>query len=292
MALVNIDEIRLHPKAPLARRGCEIESCTREGELNFFTNTHFQKVFKEKENTFKIQKYLELIDFIKNNYINYVSILRKIELKEQDKIDSFVEKLIEYKVIKKDLTKSYSMEKIGNLFECLVSRSLNEMNISSARDIKIKYPYPENPYDPDGQKYDVIGTLDISKFLWIECKKPLYLNEKNPLNNVIDKNRIQKFIRRAHFLRPSIAIYLVDTKDDYRESLKKIFSIDLLKSGLMTIFPSSQSQIMARLNGFIYFNRVTYNDNSKFIESLKMSVNQVLHDARNEHVVQSIFPNI
>jgi hypothetical protein len=127
--------------------------------------------------------------------------------------------------------------------------------------------------------YDILAALDISKLLWIECKKPLYLSKDNPLGQIISKDNINKFLKRAFFLKPDIAIYLVDTKEDYKEKLRKLFSSEFLTSGNYIEYFEESDNIIARVNGFIYFNRVNFRSNQLFYSGLKNSINQVLYDA-------------
>ena len=115
--------------------------------------------------------------------------------------------------------------------------------------------------------------------MWIECKKPLYLDgSQDPLGNVLSRGDLRKFYKRAWRLRPEIAVYLVDTKEDYFSRLEPH-----LAKGATVVqrHPEELSEIVARLNGFIYFCRVDYTQPKRYFESLQRSVNQVLYDARS-----------
>ncbi len=291
---INIRQLSLGPNIPLARRGCKIEFQIKYGSKEFWSDTHFEKAFlylheKPPEYTYKDLEY-----FMLNKLPQFISILRKIDLKNQLDSDLKTENLLnemkKYKLINENNKPDYRLEQLGNLFECLVTKALNELSIEASRDLKIIYPYDSQKYDSDGQKYDVIGALDLSRFIWIECKKPLYLNEENGLSNVLSPKKIEAFLRRAHFLRPSIAMYFVDTKDDYRETIRTLFSNELLNSNLLTITNRSDSQIMARFNGFIYFTRLIYQNDVDYWDKLKQSINQVLHDSRNEYKTENFIP--
>lgn len=275
---ININQLRLGPEIPLLRRGCEIE--TSIGLTNLFAGTHFDKAQKVKS----INKN-ELIGFILKKYPDYTSVLRNIYTKKTGQLDELiVNRLKEYNIITGELNVNTQLSKLGNLFECLVVYALHDLKIQSEREVKLIYPYDHKKYDPDGQKYDVIGSLDLTKFIWIECKKPLYINSSK-LNNILDKRNISQFIKRAHLLRPTVAVLLVDTKEDYRDYLELLCLKGVIQNNLLTIFKDESSQIMGRYNGFIYFNRVDYGDNQTFIHKLKQSIKQCLFDARQDHLV-------
>lgn len=160
--------------------------------------------------------------------------------------------------------------------------ALEDLFIQSKREAKIKYPFKDLPYDPDGQKYDVLGGMDLSKIIWIECKKPIYLStSKDPLANIVNREKIEKFYKRALFLHPDIAIYLVDTKNNYLDKLKNdVFADEFFDSGCYFELKSPYCNVLLRLHGFIYFIRLDYTDNKDYFQSLKDSISQVLHDAR------------
>ena len=109
------------------------------------------------------------------------------------------------------------------------------------------------------------------------------------MGQIISKANIDKFLRRASFLKPDIAIYLVDTKEDYKEKLRKLFSPEFLTSGNYIEYFEESDNIIARVNGFIYFNRVNFRSNQLFFSGLKNSINQVLYDATKNKSVDANF---
>ncbi len=99
------------------------------------------------------------------------------------------------------------------------------------------------------------------------------------MGQIISKNNIEKFLRRASFLKPEVAIFLVDTKEDYREKLRKLFTPEFLTTGNYIEYFEQSDNIMARINSSIYFCRVNYKSNDLFFTGVKNSINQVLYDA-------------
>ncbi len=275
----SIRQLKIDLKVALGRRGCSLESGMNLYLNNYYDDTPLENYMKSDN---KIDSY-SIREFITEKFQNISSICRKShlnkyqEIKESDK--GLVQQLINFKILDNDLKLLPNIQSFGNLFECIAGFALEDNNIQNLREVKIRYPFPNKPYDPDGQLYDILGALDISKLLWIECKKPLYLNEKNPLGQVVSSENIGKFIRRASFLKPDIAIYLVDTKEDYKGQLASLFKPEFLTTGNFIDYFEESDNIIARLNGFIYFNRVNYKSNNLFYNGLKNSINQVLYDA-------------
>jgi len=269
--------IGLGPEVPLGRRGCSIEEAKSIEKPEGWEGTHFYTAIEEN--------YVKTIKFLKTNGEEISTVLRKIE---QNKIkEKLLDDLTEMKAISKISDNKYKLsgpiEQLGTLFECYTSLALLDQHIKTKRDVKIKYPYPDNPYDPDGQKYDVLGGLDLTKLIWIECKKPLYMGGKNPLKNVLSPENIQKYYRRAHFLRPNIAVFLVDTKKNYIDYLRNIFTEEFITSGCYVEYNSSLTNISARLHGFIYFAYINYKDNKDYYKAINRTICQILHDARHDY---------
>lgn len=275
---INLSQL-IGPSTVLKRQGCFLENGLQPYTKDFYNGTPFEKYSK----LIDIFKWHPVRDFLKENFADILSICRKSHLNKFEELkndnDIIIDKLKEYQILDKDLKLLSKIESFGNLFECLVGYALHSIQIKNFREAKIKYPFPNKPYDPDGQLYDILGAIDISKLLWIECKKPLYLNEENPLGQVISKENIEKFIKRAYFLKPEIAIYLVDTKENYEKELRSLFKSEFLTTGNYVEYFEDSDNIIARLNGFIYFNRVNYNSNKHFFNGIKNSINQVLYDA-------------
>ncbi len=289
MTGITLSQIRLGPSIALGRRGCLLEDGKEQYTNKYYDGTPFENHFK----SLGLFKGDPIRNFLKERFPDILSVCRKSHLNQFEQIQNgdngLVEKLKEYKILDNDSKLLSNIELFGNLFECIVGYALYESQIQSLRAVKIKYPFPNKPYDPDGQLYDILAALDISKLLWIECKKPLYLNSENPLGQVISKEKIEKFIKRAFFLKPEIAIYLVDTKEDYKEKLRKLFKPEFLTTGNYIEYFEDSDNIIARLNGFIYFNRVNFKSNKLFFDGLKNSVNQVLYDATRIKGAESNF---
>jgi hypothetical protein len=272
MSSLKLNQISLGPNIALGRRGCFLEEGKKPYSNDFYNGTPLENHFKSLD----LGQWHEIRSFIKERFPDILSACRKSYLKDYDSLKNedqeLIEKLKECKILSADHKLIPSIESFGNLFECIVAYSLHEIQIQSLREAKVKYPFPNNPYDPDGQLYDILAALDISKLLWIECKD-------NPLGQIISKDNINKFLKRAFFLKPDIAIYLVDTKEDYKEKLRKLFSSEFLTSGNYIEYFEESDNIIARVNGFIYFNRVNFRSNQLFYSGLKNSINQVLYDA-------------
>jgi hypothetical protein len=286
MSKLNLKQIRIDPSLALGRRGCICESGKTQFSLEYFQGTPFDEYLNTIEDDTLTSKKSEVVRLVQTRFQDIVSICRKSSKKEIN-IESLdkelLNKLVEFKILDKDYNLLKKIESFGNLLECIVCYSLESCGIQSMREVKVKYPFTSNPYDPDGQLYDVIGALDISKLIWIECKKPLYLNNDKPLGQVISKDNIEKFIRRANLLKPDIAIYLVDTKEDYSQNLRNIFNPQFLSRGNYIDSFQGYENIIARLDGFMYFNRICYKSNSLFYDGLQNSVYQVLHDSINQY---------
>lgn len=287
--MVRLNQINIGPNIALGRRGCLLEDGKRPYTNEYYEGTPFEPHFKSLD----LFKWHDIRDFIKTNFPDIVSVCRKIYLEQHESFDDkdggIIKILKESKIVSEDLKLIPNIESFGNLFECLVGYALYDNQIQLYRESKIKYPFPHKPYDPDGQRYDILAALDLTKLMWIECKKPLYLSNDNPLGNVISKDNIEKFIRRAYFLKPDIAIYLVDTKDDYKEKLKALLKSEFLTTGNYVEHFDDSNSIVARLNGFIYFSRVCAKSNKLFYSALKDSINQVLYDATRINGNNQIF---
>lgn len=287
--MLRLNEINIGPDIALGRRGCLLEEGKRPYTNDYYNGTPFEQHFKSLD----LFKWHDIRAFIKTNFPDIISACRKIHLNEHnsfnDKDNEIIKFLKDSKIINVELKLTSELNSFGNLFECLVGYALYENEIQLFREAKIRYPFPHKPYDPDGQRYDILAALDLTKLIWIECKKPLYLSNDNPLGNVISKNNIEKFIRRAYFLKPDIAIYLVDTKDDYKEKLKTLLKSEFLTTGNYVEHFDDSDNIVARLNGFIYFNRVNTKSNKLFFNALKDSINQVLYDATRINGNNQIF---
>lgn len=286
MSKISIRQIRLDPEVPLSRRGCEVEEFINVEKSEFWEDTIFKDV--PKDNYYFLQ-------FIKEYGQEIFNVIKKIKQGENNFTSTHNEvlvKLQEYKIVEKTLESNYSLLKsidnFGSEFECFTSLILTELSIQNQREVKVKYPYKKpNDYDPDGQKYDILAGLDLTKLLWIECKKPFYSKDTvNPLQNIISKNNIKNFYNRSHLLHPDIAVYLVDTKEDYQKNLREIFTDQFLfDSGCYYSSPNSLSDtIIARLHGFIYFSRVNYTNGKDYYKGLKQSICQVLHDSSKGYI--------
>lgn len=283
MSKINVRQIRLGPEVPLRRRGCEVEEFINVETSNFWDDT----IFKDAP-----IGNADFLQFIKEYGQEIFNVIKKLKQNEESFTPTHKEvlyKLEEYKIVEKTLTNAYSLLKnpdnFGSEFECFTSLVLTELSIQNQREVKVKYPYKKpNDYDPDGQKYDILAGLDLTRLLWIECKKPLYSKDsKDPLQNIISKDYIEKFYKRAHLLRPDIAVYLVDTKEDYSSKLKNVFTNEFINSGCYFELPSPSDTIIARLHGFIYFSRIDYSNSKDYYKGLKQSICQVLHDARKRN---------
>jgi hypothetical protein len=277
--MLRLNQINIGPSIALGRRGCFLENGKRPYTNDYYDGTPFEKHFKSLD----LFSWHDVRNFIKENFPDIISVCRKIYLNLHETLNDNDKKIIKFlkecKIVTDDLKLIPNIESFGNLFECIVGYALFENQIQLLRETKIKYPFPNKPYDPDGQLYDILAALDLTKLIWIECKKPLYLSNDNPLGNVISKVNIEKFIRRAYFLKPDIAVYLVDTKDDYKEKLRSLLKPEFLTTGNYVEHFEDSDSIIARLNGFIYFNRVFAKSNKLFFTALKNSINQVLYDA-------------
>ena len=282
--------LQLGPEVPLGRRGCVVESHRSNEDASGWDDGFFAGAFKR-------ERICDLLELLKDRGEEVFTVIKRIA---HDKSDSplifneqqqvSVSKLLELGVIEQAPDGKLSLEfprgEWGALLECATLVSLGELHIQGHRAVKVRYPNRNVPYDRDGQHYDVLAALDISGLLWIECKKPLYLpDNSNLLGQTITKEFVKKFYDRAHFLRPSIAVFLVDTINDYRPELRTIFSERFrTNSGCYQEFDSPGSQLMARLHGFIYFVRIDYGSTGQYMKALRQSISQVLHDARKEWI--------
>ncbi len=286
---ISISQVRLGPEVPLGRRGCKIEKAKSIEEPSGWNDTYFFEGVNDTQERTKIRSLL------KTRGENVFSVLKKVEFalgpikiadlpREQQEIAT---QLINFRVLCEDSCNNLTLPRpkgnFGPEFECVVQMALESLLIQTKRDVKVLYPYPEKPYDPDGQKYDVLGGLDLTKLIWIECKKPLYLvGAVNPLQNVLEPSKIKSFYRRCQLLRPTIAVFLVDTQNDYREFLSNVFSNEFLSSGCFVDTASSSSSLLARIHGFIYFAKVDYKSLDDSFNGIVRSISQILHDSRKE----------
>jgi len=280
-------DIRLGPEFPLGRRGCKIESAKSFWDEDGWSDTHFAIPAKEQA------KRNEIIRLFKKSGEEIFTILKRIRFPDSTGFNPSQIKGMEntYNALKSlgvivdngkgDLVIPNSKTDFGGEFECIVQMALEDLLIQAKRDTKILYPFSDKPYDPDGQKYDVLGGLDLSRLVWFECKKPMYINNSSsPLANVLSLAKCQSFLRRCHFLRPTIAVFLVDTIDDYSSVIRGHFSPDFLSSGCYVETISKLESVLARVNGFIYFARIQYKTPKEYFEGVKQSISQVLYDAR------------
>ena len=66
-----------------------------------------------------------------------------------------------------------------------------------------------------------------------------------------------------------------------KDEIIKLIDTNYLTSGNYIDYFEDSDNIIARLNNFIYFNRVNYKSNNLFFEGIKNSINQVLYDAQH-----------
>lgn len=288
MNKLNLRQIDIGPSVALGRRGCVLESGKQPFTDEYYDGTPFEKIYKENN----IRNWGPYRDFIKEKFPDILSVCRKSYANDLDKglKPDIVNKLKECYILDDNLSVAQAdLNSFGNLFECIVGYALHECHFQPIREAKIKYPFSGQPYDPDGQLYDILAALDISKLLWIECKKPLYINENNPIGQVLSKENIEKFIRRALFLKPDIAIYLVDTKEMYRDTLRQLFHPSFLQTGSYVDYFDNSENIIARINGFMYFCRVNFKSNNLFFSEVKKTINQVLYDSIKIRTIEANF---
>ena len=289
VTMPHMANIRLGPEFPLGRRGCRIESAKTFHDETGWSDTHFAVAAKDQN------KRNEVIRLIKESGEEVFTILKRIRFpnpsnfnpSQLNDLKGTFDSLKILGILIENDVREFSLpgkkEDFGSEFECVVQIALENLLIQAKRDAKVVYPFSDRPYDPDGQKYDVLGGLDLSRLLWIECKKPMYINDTSkPLSNVISESKVKSFYRRCHFLRPSIAIFLVDTKEDYTSLLRSHFSPDFLASGCYVETASKLENVLVRINGFIYFARIQYKKPKEYFEGVKQSISQVLYDSRKE----------
>lgn len=82
----------------------------------------------------------------------------------------------------------------GACLECAALICLGDLHIQGHRDVKVKYPYPEAQYDPDGQTYDVLGGLDLSSLLWLECKAFIFGRKEQPSRPSSEEGKYSKVL--------------------------------------------------------------------------------------------------
>lgn len=287
---LNVSQLRLGPEVPLGRRGCLVESSRTIEDQSGWDDTVFGTAFAAGHQS-------EIIRLFRERGEDIFTVTKRV-LNDQPPPfrDNFtnrqlvtVDQMVSLGVLAADpLTNRLALARNadwGTALECAILIALDDLHIQGHRDVKVRYPYRDAPYDPDGQKYDVLAGLDLTHLLWVECKKPLYLpGAANPLGQVLTREYVRKFYKRAHYLKPSVAVYLVDTKEDYSPILKSLFSDKFLDAGCYEEALAPANQLMARLHGFIYFVRVDYRTNSDYIDTLRECISQVLHDSRHNWV--------
>lgn len=173
----------------------------------------------------------------------------------------------------------------GATFEAFVLHTLQRLEFGASREALVKYPkeWGGKSYDPDGQRYDILAGIDITTVMWIECKKPLYFKDShNPLSGVLSQANLAKFYRRAWRLRPEIAVFLVDTREDYWSKLERCL---VPSYSCVERRPEELEQIVARLNGFIYLARIDYRSHQKYYSRIKRTIMQILYAARTRPAV-------
>lgn len=281
-------QIRLGPEVPLGRQGCLVESSLSHETSSGWHDTYFKHAADERQLP-------HVIDLLRRRGEEVFTVLKSLV---HDPNRSFnasqlqtLEELLNLGVVRRDsvnnnVSLTHASGNWGASLECATLIALEDLHIQALREVKVKYPYaPPSDYDPDGQKYDVLAGLDWSRLLWIECKKPLYLPGcENRLASIVSKDLIGKFYRRALLLRPTIAVFLVDTLEDYREALHALFTADFLESGCVIEPNQIANQLIARLHGFMYFVRVKYKSFQDYVPAIRESLSQVLHDARNDWI--------
>lgn len=286
---IGINQFRLDPAVPLGRRGCTVESSQSHESKDGWANGYFAGAVERGD----LNRVVELLRKQGEEVCVVIrrlcqdAALRRTDFRkeQQDSISGMLELRALYEGPDGLLNLECPKANWGALLECAVLISLFDLHIQASRDVKVQYPYQHARHDPDGQAYDVLAALDFSRLLWIECKKPFYeVGQNNPLGQVLNKGNVQKFYRRAHFLKPTIAMFLVDTKTSYQSDLRSLFNPDFCNSGCYAEPAAPANQLIARLHGFIYFARVAYRSNYDYLAGLRESISQVLHDARHDWV--------
>ncbi|PKL41670.1 MAG: hypothetical protein CVV41_18125 [Candidatus Riflebacteria bacterium HGW-Riflebacteria-1] len=285
-------DINMGPEIPLGRRGCRILSSKSPNVPNGWDDTFFSSFVRTPKEAYQAQKILK--DFGELCF----SLLKKLRYSDEsiyeENLDStllpVLAELMKIGVVSKngktnELKLKARQCELGPLFECAVSMALLERYIHSKREVQIEYPYSDKRKDSDGQPYDVIGALDVSNIVWIEAKKPLYLERtEQPLANVLSKEKIKRFFSRAMWLKPKIAIFLVDTDSDYFELLEKAFVPKFTIDNHLQKCDPIANHIVARIYGFMYFLRVKKKSQNGHFHALVESISQALHDNRFDNV--------
>lgn len=252
---INSDQIRLDPSSPLIRRGCEIVSSLNIDDVEYWRDTLLSPPDSSLQTLNKIRSLLPLYGE------NIFCILRKlcgpsgspkqefVDISLNINLQNTFNALLSLGLIEKSNEKYRLINlkgSIGNTYECYVHEALEDLGLQTLREVKIKYPFKaQKKFDPDGQKYDLLSGIDLTRLLWIECKKPNYSNQAaNPLGNIISKDLIKKFYNRSWLLQPDIAIFLVDTKENYIDLLKNIFGEAFIQDTLKKYSGSDYDQIV------------------------------------------------
>jgi hypothetical protein len=288
---LHIRQVRLGPEVPLGRRGCIVESSKTHKNPDGWADSFFAGAVARGNLNPVVQLLRSRGEevFTVIGRIAFGGLHSKSDFNVNQQVT--LEQLMDLGIVLEEPASSklqveHPRANWGAGLECAALISLDDLYIQAHRDVKVKYPYGgAAKYDPDGQKYDVLAGLDLSRLLWLECKKPLYSGgQGNPLRQVLSIPNIEKFYRRAHYLKPDIAVYLVDTLSDYRVDLTSVFTDDFIESGCYMETPSTANHLVARLHGFIYFVRVDYGSTHRYMEALRQSISQVLHDTRHDWI--------
>lgn len=284
---ISIRQIRIGPEVPLGRRGCEMEHGLHLDQPEAWMDTYFRRsVENDPKSAYRIQRLLqdhgeEAFTVLKRVHRSDAPLAASnFNYRQQEALHELIELGA---IADKDgeLVVTNPDANWGSHLECCTSMALEQLFIQSRREVKVRYPHPNRRYDPDGQLYDVLAGLDLTNLMWVECKKPLYLQgTTNPVGQVLNGDTIRKFYIRAFRLRADIAVLLVDTKEDIREAVRSVFRPDYLYSGCFVDMGHESDQIAARLHGFIYVTRVNYRDSKAYIPALKECLSQVLYDAK------------
>lgn len=292
---IRIEQILLNPLVPLNRRGCEIKSSLsidekRCWESTLIYNQSFTNVDIKESRAMLMEYGADAFCILRRLCDRVGSPLKELvdltpSANQKKILDLFLVKgIIENNNEKYRLSNQKGT--IGATFECFILEAVENLNLQSLREVLVEYPFPKQRFDPDGAKFDILSGLDLTKLLWIECKKPLYMpNGGNDLKNIINKDNIKKFYRRAWRLSPEIAIFLVDTKIDYVDMLKDIFGSEFAKDNFWHSRVENYDQIVMLLHNFIYFCRIDYKKNRDMFVSAQQALRQVLYDRRTNLTV-------
>jgi hypothetical protein len=141
-------------------------------------------------------------------------LLKQLEDKKKVEDSQLLQKLIELKIIERTnshpkLLQSKNIN-FGDTFEWLVEYLLiHNMKLAANRRCYLTTLIEKIGAQINGADWDILGTFKLNELLWIECKSSHYFK--------IDDAR--KFLHRKTVLKPSLAIFLQNTEDDYSEKL-------------------------------------------------------------------------